>query len=56
MDECHEICADPDLIRVVDGHGADMKKATEVETARGWKRISDCPLRKYLNCKWDVVK
>lgn len=50
---CTEICADPRLIRVVDGHGADMEKETEIEASRAWQKIKNCPLKNSYKCQWE---
>ena len=49
---CTAICADPDLIRVVDGHGYDMENETERERVKGWARIKSCKLRERYKCKF----
>lgn len=50
---CTEICADPDLIRVMDSHGADTPKETEEETAKAWERIRNCPLKADCICRFE---
>lgn len=49
---CTEICADPDLIRVIDGHGGDMERETKIERAKAWERLRTCELRKRYRCQW----
>lgn len=50
---CTEICPDPDLIRIVDGHGADMDEETKAAIARNRARIANCHWKKEYKCKWD---
>lgn len=50
---CAEICADPDLIQIMDSHGCGMQRETDIEKARGWERIKICPLRKAYRCRFE---
>ena len=50
---CTNICPDPNLIRVVDSHGADMEEETKAAIARNWARIANCHWKKEYKCKWD---
>ena len=44
---CTEICADPDLVEVI-----DSVKETEEVRQREWKRVMNCPLKTKYECQW----
>ena len=50
---CREICADPDLICIADGHGSVMQIETQVAIEKGWRRVDNCRFRKHYRCKFE---